>query len=150
MGEIEDGLYWPSDARRRRRRGAVIEPHLPHGRPGAPRVDVRRVISGILHVLEAGCRRRDCPAAHGPRTTICNRCNRWARQGIWRRLFERPAGTGSVPEELAIGAAHSKAPRSAAGANRGKRRGRSAARGAAARARSLCWPMLVGGRSPSC
>ncbi|MBB2964346.1 hypothetical protein FHU13_004760 [Methylobacterium sp. R2-1] len=28
---------------------AQIEPHLPHGHPGKPRVDDRRVISGILH-----------------------------------------------------------------------------------------------------
>ena len=35
---------------------ARIEPHLPHGRPGRPRVDDRRVISGILHVLKTGCR----------------------------------------------------------------------------------------------
>ncbi len=34
---------------------AVIEPHLPKGRPGAHRVDDRRVISGILHVLRSGC-----------------------------------------------------------------------------------------------
>ena len=41
---------------------AAIEPHLPHGKPGKPRVDDRRVISGILHVLKTGCRWRDCPS----------------------------------------------------------------------------------------
>jgi len=30
----------------------AIEPHLPQGKPGKPRVDDRRVISGILHVLK--------------------------------------------------------------------------------------------------
>ena len=39
---------------------AVLEPHLPKNRPGAPRVDDRRVISGILHVLRSGCRWKDC------------------------------------------------------------------------------------------
>ena len=34
----------------------VLEPHLPKNQPGAPRVDDRRVISGILHVLRSGCR----------------------------------------------------------------------------------------------
>jgi transposase len=38
-------LDWPSDEAR-----AVLELHLPENRPGAPRVDDRRVISGILHV----------------------------------------------------------------------------------------------------
>jgi len=34
---------------------------IPQGKPGKPRVDDRRVISGILHVLKTGCRWRDCP-----------------------------------------------------------------------------------------
>ena len=41
---------------------AAVEPHLPKGRPGKPRVDDRVVISGILHVLKTGCRWRDVPA----------------------------------------------------------------------------------------
>ncbi len=144
MSEIDGGIYWLSDEA-----WAAIEPHLPHGRPGAPRVDDRRVISGVLHVLKSGCRWRDCPAEYGPRTTIYNRYNRWARQGIWRRLFERLAGTDRIPDELAIDSTHIKAHRSAAGAKRGKRRRRSGARAEAARARSTRWLMLVGGRSPS-
>ena len=44
-------LFWLSDEA-----WARIEPHLPHGQPGKPRVDDRRVISGILHVLKVGCR----------------------------------------------------------------------------------------------
>ena len=107
-------MYWLSDEA-----WAAIEPHLPYGRPGAPRVDDRRVISGILHVLKSGCRWRDCPADYGPRTTIYNRYNRWARQGIWRRLFERLAATGGIPDELAIDSTHIKAHRSASGAKGG-------------------------------
>ena len=44
-------LFWLSDAV-----WAAIEPHLPKNQPGARRVDDRRVISGILHVLKIGCR----------------------------------------------------------------------------------------------
>ena len=44
-------LFWLSDDA-----WAAIEPHLPHGKPGKPRVDDRRVISGLLHVLKTGCR----------------------------------------------------------------------------------------------
>jgi transposase len=54
----------------------VLEPHLPRGRPGRPRVDDRRVISGILHMLETGCRWRDVPAEYGPLATARNRYNR--------------------------------------------------------------------------
>ena len=44
-------LFWLSDEA-----WAAIEPHLPHGRPGKPRVDDRTVISGILHVLKVSVR----------------------------------------------------------------------------------------------
>ncbi len=61
---------------------AAIEPLLPSNQPGARRVDDRRVLSGIIHVLMSGCRWRDCPAAYGPPTTIYNRYNRWSQRGI--------------------------------------------------------------------
>src|SRR6478735_10631026 len=51
--------------------------------PGKPRVDNRRVISGILHVLKTGCRWRDVPPEYGPATTIYNRYNRWSQRGLW-------------------------------------------------------------------
>jgi len=55
-------LFWLSDAEWRR-----IEPWLPRGRRGARRVDDRRVISGIIHVLKTGCRRRELPSVRlGP------------------------------------------------------------------------------------
>lgn len=50
-------LFWMSVAA-----WAAIEPYLPKNLFGAQRVDDRRVISGILHVLKAGFRRCDCPA----------------------------------------------------------------------------------------
>ena len=58
-------LFWLSDEA-----WAAIDPHLPRGKPGKPRVDDRRVISGILHVLKTGCRWRDVPPEYGPRSTI--------------------------------------------------------------------------------
>jgi transposase len=128
---------------------SAIEPHLPKNRPGAHRVDDRRVISGILFVLKAGCRWADCPPEFGPVTTIYNRYSRWSAQGIWRRLFQDLAAAGGVPEELAIDTTHVKAHRSAAGAKRGKRPRRSAARGVGARRRSSVWPTLTAGPSPS-
>jgi transposase len=81
-------LFWLSDEA-----WAAIDPHLPRGKPGKPRVDDRRVISGILHVLKTGCRWRDVPPEYGPATTIYNRYNRWSRRGLWQRLFERIAAS---------------------------------------------------------
>ena len=64
--------FWLSDEA-----WAVLEPHLPKNQPGRPRVDDRRVISGILHILKTGGRWRDVPPEYGPAKTIYNRYARW-------------------------------------------------------------------------
>src|SRR5438477_6683377 len=81
------------------------------------RVDDRRVISGIVHVLKSGCRWCDCPAEYGPPTTIYNRFVRWARRGIWESLFRELAENGGVTAMQMIASTHVKAHRSAAGGN---------------------------------
>ena len=134
-------LFWLSDEA-----WAAIDPHLPRGKPGKPRVDDRRVISGILHVLKTGCRWRDVPPEYGPATTIYNRYNRWSRRGLWQRLFEQVAASGKVPAELLIDSSHVKAHRSAAGAKGGNGRKRSGVRGAGAPRRSIAWPMIAADR----
>jgi transposase len=136
-------LFWLSDEA-----WAAIEPHLPRGKPGKPRVDDRRVISGVLHVLKTGCRWRDCPRAYGPPTTIYNRYNRWSGRGVWQRLFERIAASGPIPEELCLDSSHVKAHRSAAGGKGGKRARRSGARAVAAPRKSIAWPIIAADRSP--
>ena len=70
-------LFWLSDVA-----WAAIEPHLPKNQPGARRVDDRRVISGIVHMLKCGGRWQDCPSEYGPSTTVYNRWNRWSHRGI--------------------------------------------------------------------
>lgn len=89
-------IYWLS-TRLGRRSSRICRTAI-----GCAIVDDRRVISSILHALKSGCRWRDCPADYGPRTTIYNRYDRWARQGIWRRLFEWLASICGIPDELAI------------------------------------------------
>lgn len=107
-------LYWLSDAE-----WARIEPLLPRGRRGAHRVDDRRVLSGIFHMLRSGARWRDCPAAYGPYTTIYNRFNRWSRQGLWHAIFEAATGHSGLYGTVAIDSTHIKAHRSAAGGKGG-------------------------------
>jgi transposase len=80
-------LFWLSDEQ-----WGEIEPHLPTDVRGKERVDDRRVISGILHVLRSGCRWCACPPEYGPPTTIYNRFVRWAERGVWERLFRELAG----------------------------------------------------------
>jgi len=76
-------LFWLDD-----QAWSLIEPHLPKNQPGARRVDDRRVISGIIHVLKTGCRWIDCPVEYGPHTTIYNRFNRWSRRRLWTGILE--------------------------------------------------------------
>ena len=129
-------LTWLSDAEWVR-----IEPLLPRGRKGARRVDDRRVISGIVHMLRSGARWRDCPPEYGPYTTIYNRFNRWSRQGIWNAMFEALTGSSPVFASFAIDATHIKAHRSAAGAKGGTSVNRSAHPAADAPASSTRRPM---------
>jgi transposase len=121
-------LFWLSDAE-----WARIEPLLPRGRRGAHRVDDRRVLSGIVHMLQSGARWRDCPAAYGPYTTIYNRFNRWSRQGVWFEIFRALTGSSGVIGTASIDSTHIKAHRSAGGGKGGPTRRRSAAPAEAAR-----------------
>ena len=123
-------LFWLNDEQ-----WSKIEPLLPHyGSP--PRVDDRRILSGIVHVLRCGCRWCDCPTEYGPYTTVYNRFNRWSRQGLWLGMFEALTGHNGIWGTVAIDATHIKAHRSAAGAKGGPSRKRSGARAAAAPANS--------------
>lgn len=137
------GLFWLNDEA-----WAAIEPHLPKNQPGARRVDDRRVISGILHVLKAGCRWCDCPAAYGPSTTVYNRFNRWSRRGFWLKLLDALVEAGAVTRSSAIDSTYIKAQRAAFGGKGGRRGRRSAARAAAGRRRSMRSPTSSAAPTP--
>ena len=107
-------LFWLSDDEWDR-----IQPYLPRGRRGAHRVDDRRVISGIIHMLKCGARWRDCPADYGPYTTIYNRFNRWSKQGVWEDVFYVLTGSSGVVGTTSVDSTHVKAHRSACGAKGG-------------------------------
>lgn len=136
-------LFWMSDEP-----WAAIEPHLPRGRPGKPRVDDRRVISGILHVLRTGCRWRDVPEAYGPHHDLqppqpLVRAGRLTqavrgdgrRRGDPRRVLDRQHPCEGTP----LGG----------GLKKGSGRKPSAGREAGEPRRSTAWPMFRADRSPS-
>lgn len=79
-----------------------LRPLVPQKPRGVPRVDDRRVISGIVHVPISGKRRLDAPAVYGPRRALYNRWVRWTKAGAWRRAFEELAATGGPPAELML------------------------------------------------
>jgi transposase len=119
-------LYWLNDSE-----WARVESLLPRDRRGAHRVDDRRVLSGIVHMLRSGARWRDCPTAYGPYTTIYNRFNRWSKQGVWFGIFQALTGTTGVIGTASIDSSHIKAHRSAGGGKGGPTRRRSVVRAAA-------------------
>jgi putative transposase len=103
-----DDLFLLSKAQMRR-----IEPFFPLSHR-VPRVDDRRVVSGIVFVIKNGLRWRDAPVAYGPHKTIYNRFIRWSRMGVFNRIFAELAGQAGEPDRIMIDATHLKAHRTAA------------------------------------
>ena len=123
--------FWLTDAQ-----FSKIEPHLPTDTRGKARVDDRRVISGIVHVLNSGGRWVDAPPDYGPRKTPYNRYVRWAEKGVWAAMFETLAQAGGPPTQVLIDSSAVKGHRSAAGGKGGSKIRRSAARAAGVRRKS--------------
>ncbi len=107
--------FWLSDEQDRR-----LAPLLPTDTRGVPRVDDRRVISGIVHVLRSGCRWSDAPPVYGPRKTLYNRFVLWAAKGIWTDIFHALASEGGPPAEVLIDSTAVKAHRCASGGKGGR------------------------------
>ena len=101
--------FWLSDAQFSR-----LEPLLPKKVRGVPRVDDRRVISGIIYVLKNGLMWRDAPAVYGPPKTLYNRFIRWSKAGVFDRIFSTLAGMSEATGTVMIDATHLKAHRTAA------------------------------------
>ena len=101
-------LIWLSDAQMQE-----IAPYFPLSH-GIPRVDDRRIVSGIIFVIRNGLRWRDAPKDYGPHKTIYNRFIRWSRMGVFDKIFAALAAKGGKPNQLMIDATHLKAHRTAA------------------------------------
>ena len=101
-------LIWLTEAQMRK-----IEPYFPLSH-GVPRVDDRRIISGIIFVIRNGLRWRDAPTEYGPPKTIYNRFIRWSRMGVFNKIFAGLAAKAGQPDQLMIDATHLKAHRTAA------------------------------------
>jgi transposase len=97
-------LYWLTDEQMER-----LQPHFPksHGRP---RVDDRRVLSGIIFVNRNGLRWRDAPAAYGPHKTLYKR---WSEAGVFIRMMQGLSGGKAERRTVMIDATYLKAHRTA-------------------------------------
>src|SRR6204780_4760132 len=74
----------------------------------SPRVDDRRVISGIIYVIRNGLQWKDAPKPYGPHKTLYNRFVRWSLLGVFDRIFTALATQGGQPERIMIDATHLK------------------------------------------
>lgn len=137
-------LFWLEDLQ-----WSVLTPHLPTKQTGPRRKDDRRIISGMIHVLQSGCRWQDCPPEYGPSTTIYNRYHRWAQRGIWEGIFRDLTAIVGTHYENSIDSTIVKAHRSASG-KRGAARKPLAAAGAGVRRKSMPRRTTTAARSRSC
>ena len=69
-------LFWLTDEQMAR-----LRPFFPKSH-GKPRVDNRRVLSGIIFVNRNGLRWRDAPKEYGPAKTLYNRWKLWGDMGV--------------------------------------------------------------------
>jgi len=100
-------LFWLSDAQMAR-----LEPFFPKSH-GKPRVDDRRVLSGIIFINRNGLRWRDAPAAYGPHKTLYSRWKRWSEKGIFARMMVGLAAEHGEEKTVMIDATYLKAHRTA-------------------------------------
>lgn len=100
-------LYWLTDEQMER-----LRPHFPKSH-GKPRVDDRRVLSGIIFVNRNGLRWRDAPPVYGPHKTLYNRWKRWSEAGVFIRMMEGLSGHNAERRTVMIDATYLKAHRTA-------------------------------------
>lgn len=101
-------LFWLTEAQMSR-----LRPFFPRSH-GKPRVDDRRVLSGIVHVNRNGLRWRDAPSAYGSHKTLYSRWRRWSRMGVFARMLLALAQARQEADVLMIDATHLKVHRTAA------------------------------------
>ena len=58
------------------------------GDPGRTAVDNRLFVDAVLWVLRSGARWQDLPGRYGKYKTVHKRFSRWAKAGVWERVFD--------------------------------------------------------------
>jgi transposase len=100
-------LYWLSDEHMAR-----LTPFFPRSH-GKPRVDDRRVLSGIIFINRNGLRWSDAPKEYGPHKTLYNRWKRWSDMGVFARMMQGLAAESAEQATVMIDATYLKAHRTA-------------------------------------
>ena len=71
-----------------------IAPELPgkDGDSGATARDNRLFVNGVLWVLRSGAHWQDIPERYGKWKTLHKRFTRWAKAGVWEKVFASLTG----------------------------------------------------------
>lgn len=96
-------LYWLTEEQMAR-----LRPYFPKSH-GVPRVDDRRVLSGIIIINRNGLRWCDAPKECGPSKTLYNRWKRWSDMGVFARIMTGLAGEEPDNQTISIDATYLKA-----------------------------------------
>jgi transposase len=100
-------LFWLTDEQMAR-----LQPFFPRSH-GRPRVDDRRVLSGIIFINRNGLRWRDAPREYGPAKTLYNRWKRWSDKGVFVAMMDGLSAKGTERKTIMIDATYLKAHRTA-------------------------------------
>jgi len=57
--------------------------------PGRPPADARKMVNGMLWILNTGAPWRDLPERYGPWRTVYDRFNLWSRDGTLDRMLTK-------------------------------------------------------------
>jgi len=109
------------------------------GRPGSegrPAKDNRLFVEAVLYRYRAGIPWRDLPEGFGDFRKVHTRFSRWAKRGVWKRIFEQMAAKADN-EYAMIDSTIVRAHRHSAGALKKGATKRSGSAGAGAAARSM-------------
>jgi transposase len=100
-------LFWLTDEQMAR-----LRPFFPKSH-GKPRVDDRRLLSGIIFINRNGLRWSDTPKEYGPSKTLYNRWKRWSDMGVFTWTMEGLAPEAADRKTVMIDATYLKAHRTA-------------------------------------
>jgi transposase len=95
-GVLMGNLFWLTEVQMKRFRLFRPKGH------DVPRLDDRRVLSGIIFINRNGLRWCDAPKDYGPPKTLYNRWKRWGDKGIFARMVEGPAAKTAEPKTVMI------------------------------------------------
>jgi transposase len=102
-----DNLFWLTDAQM-----AKLKPFFPKSHV-KPRVDDRRVLSGIIFINRNGLGWRDAPKEYGPHKTLYSRWRRWSQNGVFSKMMIGLSANHGEKQAVMIDATYLKAHRTA-------------------------------------